>query len=137
MHDVIPDLWPDEIRSEVPTPLAILRIQANNLQTKTKGIIQAEVRTLTDHNKKREIYRFELVAPAMEGYTFRLFSAEHQSKLVYPVVLEWDGFEHGSETASTPDELYPLLKMIFQSDATKSTLMSLIAQSNEQRQDAE
>jgi len=63
MQDVIPDLWPDEItRTEVPTPLAILRIQANNLRAKTKGIIEAEVRCLVDREKKREIYHFEIVA---------------------------------------------------------------------------
>ena len=137
MHDAIPDLWPAKIRSEVPTPLAILRIQANNLQTKTKGLIKAEVRTLTDNSKGREIYQFELIAPAMEGYTVRLFSADHRSSLVYPININWHSFDQGLESASTPDEVYHLLQQIFQSNETKSTLMSLIAGSNERQQETQ
>jgi hypothetical protein len=137
MQDPIPDLWPEYIaRTEVPTPLAILRIQANNLRTKTKGIIEAEVRNLTDNDKKREIYQFEVIAPALDGYTVRLFTAEHAMGLVYPIDFQWNEFQHGYESASTPEEIYSLLKIIFQSNTTRSVLMSLIAGSNERRPSA-
>ncbi len=135
MQDVIPDLWPDEItRTEVPTPLAILRIQANNLRAKTKGIIEAEVRCLVDREKKREIYHFEIVAPALEGQTIRLFSAEHAEALVYPIEFDWPEFENYHDgSASTPEQVYRILKRIFQSEKTTSIVMSLMARSNEKR----
>lgn len=134
MQDVIPDLWPDEIaRTTVPTPLAILNIQANKLRDKTHGIIEAQVQRLTDNIKKREFYYFDIVAPALEGYTLRLFTAHHEVSLVYPILVMWGGFEEGFESASTPEEMYHFLQIIFGSRDTKSRLMSLIAQSNERR----
>lgn len=135
MQDVIPDLWPDEIaKTDILTPLAILRIQANHLQVKTRGLIQAEVRTLTDKSKERDIYHFDLVAPALDGYTIRLFKADHKTLLVYPIEFQWPHFDNGDDvSASSPDEVYRILQRIFRSDETKSMVMSLIAQSNEKR----
>jgi hypothetical protein len=134
MQDNIPDLWPDEIeRTDVPTPLLILRIQANNLSKRTKGIIEAKVQNLTDNGKEREIYYFEVVAPALEGYTVRLFTAEHALSRVYPIIFYSNEFHDGAESASTPEEIYPLLQRIFTSRETTSLLMSLIARSNERQ----
>ncbi len=135
MQDEIPDLWPDEIQTtEVPTPIAILRIQANRLHDKTKGLIEAEVRSLTDNDKAQELYQFDLIAPALDGYRLRLFECGHALSLVYPIDIYWREFDQGYSSASTPGEVYEALRTIFRSRTTTSIIMSMIARSNERKQ---
>ncbi len=48
MANAIPDLWPDEIAElDVLTPVAILRVQAGQLRQKTRGLVEADVGTMT------------------------------------------------------------------------------------------
>lgn len=50
MPEMLTDLWPEIETENIVTPLAILRFQAGQLRTKTKGLIEAEVRTKTTSN---------------------------------------------------------------------------------------
>lgn len=47
MPDAMPSLWPPEIKVDVQTPLAILRVQASHLNKVTRGIMRGDVETET------------------------------------------------------------------------------------------
>jgi len=89
------DLWPKDLAlSKVRTPLAILKEQASLLGQRTGGLVTAEIRRYerppairledTDFG-----YGFDVVAPALGGYRYRLFSIYHGIAL-YPVTIELD-----------------------------------------------
>lgn len=132
MANVIPDLWPDEIaETDVATPLAILRVQAGQLRVKTKGLVEAAVETETIEGEER--YHFDLIAPALNRYRFRLLEAVHPVKQVYPVSVFSEQWGERGEGCSSQHELLGVLRGLFQSNATRALIASIVAQSNEAR----
>ncbi len=150
MDNSVPNLWPN-IEVKVLSPVAVLKQQAHQLSSVTKGVLEAEVRSL--HFEKGSVrHDFVITAKAI-GYSHVLFSASHDRELVYPVALkfkQWDdqarlefiksreGILHRSEEipdgdkfAPGPDELKNHLQAIFHSDQAKSVVMSMIAKSND------
>jgi hypothetical protein len=148
----IPDLWSDDIKVDVVTPLAILRAQVGSIQRKTKGLLQAEVTTTTsDAGWVR--HHLDLIAPVLDGYRHRLLAATHEKDLVYPVKVEAECFrpepavdiaqvlstvtkfrKDGRPTAQTEQEFIELVSQVLHSGEVRSIIQSLIARSNE-RQD--
>lgn len=90
MATTIPTLWPEDIKVDVLPPLTILKYQAAKLREITKGILQAEVTTVTGSDDFVS-HRLDLIAPALEGRRFRVLIATHRTDF-YPVVLEADCF---------------------------------------------
>jgi hypothetical protein len=134
MANVIPDLWPDEIAElDVLTPAAILGIQASQLRQKTKGLVEAEV--VTETQKDAVHYYFDLIAPALGRYRYRLLDAWHAPRQVYPVFVwtdQWEG-PKVPEACASQNGLIELLGRVFKSSDTRAVISSFIAQSNEQR----
>jgi len=148
----IPDLWSDDIKVDVVTPLAILRAQVGSIQRKTKGLLQAEVTTTTsDAGWVR--HQLDLIAPVLDGYRHRLFAATHEKDLVYPVKIEAECFRPESPedfaqlfsavtkfqkderpTAQTEQEFIELLSQVLHSGEVRSIIQSLIARSNERQE---
>src|SRR6185437_953533 len=147
MPGTIPDLWPDEIKVEIASPLAILRRQASQLRIWTKDLLEAEVKTYFENGEAT--HEFRIVAAALDGYAFSLFTASHSKDLVYPVTISykpWDDaveakrgrfqlqgeeIPSGARTANTPSEFLDLLKDILNSGHAKSVIVSLMARINE------
>jgi hypothetical protein len=131
MPDTIPDLWPDEVAvTDVITPLAILNYQASQLRQKTKNLLEAEVST--DHVSKKGyvLHHFELIAPALGRYRYRLFTAGHKDEFVYPVEVKTNEGEEPIE-AATQQEFLKVLGQVLWSSRARSVIQSLIAQSND------
>ena len=154
MPATIPVLWSDDISVDVLSPIAILRAQAVPLMQKTKGLLQAEVETITSESGRVQ-HQFDLVAPALNHFRRRILVATHQIDLVYPVVVEAECFEPVKRTgsiaandalvflspnglfenerrAATDQEFIKLVGEVFHSIEVRSLIASLIARSNDQ-----
>jgi hypothetical protein len=137
MSSQIPNLWPSEVRVDVPTPKAILLVQAWELEKQTQGVLKAEV----DEQQGENITLvFDVLAPALGGLREPLFRAFFKAGRVYPVSVLAPCFANEGEgharkakarTASSPEQLLEALAEVFKSPEAVSTLLSLIARSNE------
>jgi hypothetical protein len=159
MADEIRNLWPDVIVTKVASPVAILRYQASQLRKQTQGLLEAEVKTYStkDH---RVLHEFRIIAPALDGLEYLLFSAWHEKAFVYPVSIQFEPWveqsnreytekKHGSMIArlghvdidperptgirqvATPTSFLAVLEELLKSHHTQSVLMSLIAKIND------
>jgi hypothetical protein len=153
MPATIPDLWPDDIRVDVLTPLAILRTQAGLLSSKTQGTLLAQVMTTTTDEWVQ--YQLDLIAPLLERYRVSLLTARHQLEEAYPVTVTARAFlpnpakrrlfvppdfvkipsdlPADQRVASTQEEFIELVREVLQSATTRSRIQSLIARGNETR----
>jgi hypothetical protein len=90
MTATIPNLWPEDIKVDVLPPLTILKYQAAKLREITKGILEAEVTTVSGP-EDFATHRLDLIAPVLEGRSTRVLSVTHRVDF-YPVVLEAECF---------------------------------------------
>ena len=118
------DLWPNDFGTAgAKPPVTVLREQATLLAKKTNGIVEAEVRTSTEGDDFS--HRFSIVAPALGGYRYSLFTLEHDVNL-YPATMHFQDTEYHIESE---DVLIDILRTVFASDKAKRVIYSLIAQS--------
>ena len=124
MGTAVRDLWPATITatSDLVTPVALLKEQAALLGEKTQNLVVAEVSsraggTIFYHN-------FNLVAPALEGYRYNLFTLQHNIDL-YPVTLMTFG---SVLTIQSQEELIERLREALSDERTTKVIKSLIAQ---------
>ena len=139
MPDDTMDLWPDELATaERQSPVAILRTQAALLGRKTNSLIVARVVTqpvlaaLTsrDTGAKQFVYTFQLVAPALGGYTYDLFSIAHGINM-YPVELRFHAAEGQPFLAVSEEEFIGHVRLVLSAPETKRVIGALLAQSQE------
>jgi len=139
------DFWPDIDATAAELPVAILREQAALLAPKTEGLVEARVDTRTMGQDIQ--HRFLLVAPALDHYTYHLFTRTHGVPSVYPAylgdlddatkaVLPPKSVRVGklplvlsSYTVRDAEKLRNILRIIINSDRTKEIIGSLLAQS--------
>jgi hypothetical protein len=112
------DLWPEEISLENSrSPVGILREQAEFLGVRTKNVVTAEV-VLSPKLKNilEESYFFHgfyIVAPALGGYKYKLFSIINEL-VFYPTTFDLD------------DQIYKEIERTYNSSSfTKDTLGKL------------
>ena len=99
----IPDLWGQDIKVDVVSPLAILRTQAELLSQKTKGLLIGRTNSMVVGEKetaKEEVHQFEIFAPVV-NYTEYIFDIRHKLKRPYPVTITLP------EPIDWPKELLP------------------------------
>jgi hypothetical protein len=132
MPPTIPNLWPEDIKVDVLSPLAILRAQAGLMGQMTRGLIEAEVTTTATEHGRVE-HQLDLIAPALDGYRQRILIASHDEESVYPVGLYWyetdDNMEDGD--AYNDDEFIQAVGKALRSGAVRAVIASLIYRSNE------
>jgi hypothetical protein len=153
MTGVIPNLWPNDIKATVASPLAILRAQGGYLEEQTKGILSAEV--VTREEGEELLHAFNLVAPALDMYRHHILDAKHHKNLQYPVQVlseypkrRRDGIQLPPlppspaldrlivpPTADSDDEFIALVGKILHSADVKALMASLVARSNEVTRD--
>jgi hypothetical protein len=148
------DLWSDDIRANVLTPIAILRTQVSALSRKAEGILRAEVRT--DINQEKVELYLNLIAPALNDYQVPLLKAWHDSELVYPATVKSRGLlpqqtkpiqmptnladaffprerniPPDERIAETQEEFIKVISDVLRSGWVRSLIQSLIARSND------
>jgi hypothetical protein len=122
------DLWGDFQVAEVRTPVSILREQAALLGPKTKNIIEARVSTQARDG--RFYHSFDLMVPALDNYTYELFSVDHDVTL-YPVFTAKDAmstFRGNQISLKTEEEFTDWLGHRLSSHETRKIISSLLAQ---------
>jgi hypothetical protein len=148
----IPDLWPDDIRADLRTPLAILRAQGNLLVRRTQGILEADV--LTAQNEGSVQHNLDVIAPGVGYYRKTVIAARHQYDLPYPVTVISEAFvpkrefpavpspavvrslvlgaaPENEREAATQEEFINLVREVLQSGYVKAIVQSLVARTNE------
>jgi len=148
---MVDDLWPEKLESaKIRPPVAILKEQASLLGQKTKNVVEGAVsEVFTDDEEKTMEYSFNLVAPALGGYRYRLFTMSHDIRM-YPLIITMDGeiFQEVNpekpEKESVQDmlmrnknqvkagneaEFLALLKKIFAATKTRQIIAAILAQS--------
>ena len=138
MPDDTMDLWPDELATaERQPPVAILRTQAALLGRKTRNLVIGRVTTPSvgqaffSHLARTQfLYVFQLVAPALNDYTYDLFSIGHGVDL-YPVELEFHAAEGTKIESASEEEFIQVLKGVLSAPETKRVIGALLAQSQE------
>lgn len=139
MSDEVVGYWPDDFNVKVLSPLAVLRIQANDLTVKTHGLLEAEV--VSAVTPKRVSHRLDLLAPALEGERRTILTVTHAANEPYPATIEaavfapTDEFNDPNEewrpTASTTQEFKELVKQVILSKQVRAVAESLMVRSQE------
>ena len=130
MAQPIPDLWPEIEESREVPPVAILREQAALLGNKTNYLLQGRVGSVA-LSSGRFYHSFFIVAPALDGYEYKLFAIEHGPDQ-YPVFADalegTDPSKVSRLSLNSEEELLDYIRKILNSDKTKRILGSLLAQ---------
>ena len=118
-----PDFWGVIEKSVSRTPVAILREQASLLSAKTGNLLEGQVKTTVrgaglDHS-------FRLIAPALDGYNYELFTVSHEVSSVYPLC---DPNEYDVPYFENEVEFTAWLREKLSSPETKRVLSTLLAQ---------
>lgn len=120
------NLWPEDVAmTDALAPVTILKEQASLLGQRTRNLVEARV-SQRQSSKFDFCYYFELVAPALDNYIYRLFQILHNVEF-YPVWIDF--FEVSPIEVQNEDEFILELEKIFSSEKTKRIISSLIAQS--------
>jgi hypothetical protein len=126
------NLWPEDIAvTDVIAPVSIMKEQASLLGQRTKNLVEGSVNRGIDidsFGENRFSYDFDLVAPALNMYRYRLFSISHDIAF-YPLTLNSAALNSNKFTVSNEEEFLKALETIFSSEKTKAIISSLIAQS--------
>jgi hypothetical protein len=124
------DLWPEKFEPATKkSPAELLAEQAQLLESKTGGVVKADVEDASYHSETEFARKFVLVAPKLRGYRYTLF------KVIFPVTLYpvkiWDAPMEGMENfdADSEEDFRQQLKRILGSPRTKEIIASLMAQS--------
>ena len=132
------NLWGGININAVRTPVHVLREQGVFLESRTSGMVKVRVvlhscgsRELDGDDGKFE-YRFELVAPMLDGYSYALFTISFGSD-IYPVsiLLPYDLRQElgKNRTAANESDFLEILRLVFAATKTKQVIDALISQS--------
>lgn len=125
-------LWPEDIAvTDAVAPVTLLKEQASLLGQKTKNLVEGRVAQgpgdPAGHNNFA--YYFDLVAPALNNYRYRMFSIWHGVEF-YPLIISGSAaFNRVDLEVHNEEEFLGALETIFSSENTKGIISSLIAQS--------
>ncbi|MBY0523056.1 MAG: hypothetical protein K2R98_06640 [Gemmataceae bacterium] len=127
MSVITQDLWPESfgIADEVP-PVTILRAQASLLGTKTKNIVEAQVKsqpTLSDGLD----HQLFVVAPALGNYKYLLLSVR-QGLMSYPLTVN-AAVLGKTFPVKDQEQFLEVLGQVFSSPETARVVANLLAMS--------
>ncbi len=125
------DLWPDlSNMAPIRTPFLVLKEQAALLGQKTHNIVTAQVQGPIRSSEGDDVcVYFNLVAPALENYQFRLFEIVYSIIKPYPVRIFTHGLSLTPHAVISEEDLIEELKAIFSNRATVSAISAMVAQS--------
>jgi len=119
--------WPQDLlgiaqHRHQQTPQEILRIEADDLGTKTNGLLQGRV----DVGAQGQyiVLDFFIVAPSLDDYEYRLLKARHKLLPQYPVEVILNSKD--KRKATSPETLVVTLSDIFRAPSTLSVIGQLL-----------
>jgi hypothetical protein len=146
------NLWSEDIANiaqidnESPSPVNILREQAQLLGKQTQGKVEAEVEANIDYDYNSDVdesfivytqefkYNFYLTTPIIPGYRYKLFTISHDADL-YPVDFHLDRgiadeINQGKKVlrAKSEEQFLDTLKKIFNSKKTSQVIRAILSQ---------
>lgn len=128
------NLWPEDIAvTDAVAPVSILKEQASLLGKRTKNLVEGSVTpSFRDLNlllrNNKFSYDFDVVAPALNGYRYRLFNVSHGVEF-YPLTIDSAALNTSDFKVDNEEEFLKALEVIFSLEKTKGIIGSLIAQS--------
>ena len=133
------DLWPEKfVETEIVSPIAILKEQANFLTKKTNSVVIGKVTMgkSSTANLPSFTATLELFCPLLNDYTFLLFTMYYSLESLYPVFLinvkvmgENAKPERRNFKAETQEELEAVFERVFSDPVTLKTIESMLAHS--------
>jgi hypothetical protein len=127
------DLWGEiAVNTELKLPVAILKSQALLLDQKTNGILSAQVSSFKTTGKDAVGYSFNIVAPDLSNYVFKLLTVSHPAILLYPVRVV-DQVSKADHTCRTEEEFISAVRQILSSEVVHKAILALITQSRAAR----
>ncbi len=130
------DLWPEDIgQVKIKSPVVILKEQAALLGKKTHNLLEAAAGQ-GDTPGDDFSYNFNITAPALGLYTYRLFAIDHGIGL-YPLNIAIDDeicrqiapdAKDNRLRIQSEDEFLEILRRIFASTKTRVLISGLLAQ---------
>ena len=142
MGNSIQNLWPTDLAPTVErTPLTILKEQAAQLGAMTKNLLEGAVKTEMYRedalNQRRFVHNFNVVAPSLEGYSYKLLEVSHELD-PYPVTVRLtppptsnalaDRVTGIPKELASEAEFVEYLRSVFASDKTRRIVGALLAQ---------
>jgi len=119
------DFWPEDIaKTEMVTPVSMMRAQAAILGQKTNNQLTASVQPISGA-PPHFVWSFQITSPSLGGYRYEIFRVQHPLTL-YPAVFMWEG--HANTTVQDDRSFKDFLKQIIGSDQTKKIVQALLAQ---------
>jgi hypothetical protein len=122
----VEDFWGDLPAVETSFPATILREQAELLERKTNGTLQAKIVSIDD-DEDTISYEFDIIAPALNGYIYTVLEIFHDAE-IFPLTVK-DLNKSEEYECRNEQELKTTLKQILGSDQTKKVIANLIAMS--------
>lgn len=139
------DLWPSILPDDptLKTPLSILKEQSALLRKKTKGIIVAEIVSLTLEyserltlrnkypfydTKNQLFYAFYLEAPQLDDYRYQLFWFSQPIEM-YPLYIFSSPLSNDCLIIESEESLIEGLRSVFNHQKTQSVMKAMIVQS--------
>jgi hypothetical protein len=123
------DLWGNiAVDTELKLPIAILKAQATLLEQKTSGILIAQVNPFKTTGKEAVGYGFNIVAPELSNYVFKVMTISHPTVLLYPVRVV-DQTSKADHTCKTEEEFISVVRQILSSEVVHKAILALITQS--------
>jgi hypothetical protein len=126
----IPNLWKLDLEPpQTPTPVSVLRKQAQSLGELTKGMVVGKVETVS--GKDTITHRFSLYAPLL-AYSYPLFSVAHDGVHLYPVKISGTRarLDYSAEASDYPSFVNEI-RAILSDEGVKEAIVALVAQSRE------
>jgi hypothetical protein len=123
------DLWGNiAVDTELKLPIAVLKAQASLLEEKTGGILKAEISTFKPTGKEAVGYSFNIIAPDLSNYVFKVMTISHPTILLYPVRVI-DQTSKSDQTCKTEEEFISNVKQILSSEVVHKAILAMITQS--------
>jgi hypothetical protein len=117
---------------EIKPPIKILREQATVLGDLTNNVLEGRVRTITEG--EHIVNLLDIVAPALQGYTFTVLEIKHGIEF-YPLwykSIVTNGGPASYKECSNEEAFLANLKAILSSHEIRKVIASLMAQSKVQ-----
>lgn len=120
------NLWPENLIGDIsiPTPAAILRSQARQLEVITKRTLIGKVLTLPTENHGELYYRLTIVCPYLDNYEYYVFGCWQNIADQFPI---WTAKRE--DLAYSEEEFKQLLARKFAAPETMQAIKTLYANS--------